>query len=489
VSPYLLLAIVSTVCTTSYFSSLNLALVQASRAGLEEEFESKGMLPRGRWLLDRLLEASHAVALFRTLGRVATFSLVLVAFEGFGESARITITGLVGTSLVSIALIWLFTSVLSSAIARHATYAVIASSLSFIRVTLIVVGPLLAAVGFIDEVVRRLTGANLREDETEEELLHSIEDHKREGEIDPVAATLLQRAVVFGQTAVASVMTPRTDIEAIELTDDFTAIRERIAEIAHSRIPVYEESLDSIVGILYVRDLVGYFGTSVDGFSLRAILREPLRVPETKPIGELLRDFQVSEVHMAVVVDEYGGTSGLCTIEDVIEEIVGEIHDEHEPHDELPPVMLEIEDGRFAADGRLTIAEVNERLGLSLPEDAEFDTVAGLLLDRFGRVPTAGERDETPEAIFEVAEATPTRIDKVLIALRGNLAREDSSADTERSDAEDSAAERSAATPSRAASSVERAAAEGSTDGTAVAPDETDGRRIPNAAPRPDGRY
>ena len=238
-----------------------------------------------------------------------------------------------------------------------------------------------------------------------------------------------------------------------------------------------------------MRDLVGYFGTSVDGFSLRAILREPLRVPETKPIGELLRDFQVSEVHMAVVVDEYGGTSGLCTIEDVIEEIVGEIHDEHEPHDELPPVMLEIEDGRFAADGRLTIAEVNERLGLSLPEDAEFDTVAGLLLDRLGRVPTAGERDETPEAIFEVAEATPTRIDKVLIALRGNLAREDSSADTERSDAEDSAAERSAATPSRAASSVERAAAEGSTDGTAVAPDETDGRRIPNAAPRPDGRY
>jgi len=435
VSPYLLLAILATVGATSYFSSLNLALVQASRAGLEEEFEARGILDRGRWLLDRLMEASHAVALFRTVGRVVTFSLVLVAFEGFGDSARITVTGLVGTSLVSVALVWLFTSVLSSAIARHATYPVIASSLSFIRVTLIVVGPLLAAVAFIDEVVRRLTGANLREDETEEELLHSIEDHKREGEIDPVAATLLQRAVVFGQTTVASVMTPRTDVEAIDLSEGFPAIRERIAAISHSRIPVYEDSLDTIVGILYVRDLIPYFGREAEGFSLRAILREPLRVPETKPIGELLRDFQVSEVHMAVVVDEYGGTSGLCTIEDVIEEIVGEIHDEHEPHDEVPPVMLRVETNRFAADGRVTIAEVNERLGLSLPEDADYDTVAGFLLDRFGRVPEVGERDETPEASFEIVEAGPTRIARVLIELRGAPSVEESPA-FERSDAE-----------------------------------------------------
>ncbi|MFN9126523.1 MAG: hemolysin family protein [bacterium] len=421
-NPYLVLAIIATVGATSYFSSLNLALVQASRAGLEEEFESRGVLSRGRWLLDRMLEASHAVSLFRTFGRVVTFSLVLVLFEGFGEAARITVTGLVGTSLVSVALIWLFTSVLSSAIARHATYSVIASSLPFIEITMVVVGPLLAAVGFVDEVVRRLSGANLREDETEEELLHSIEDHKREGEIDPVAATLLQRAVVFGQTTVASVMTPRTDIEAIEITDSLASIREKIAAIGHSRIPVYAESLDTIVGILYVRDLVRYFGQSTDGISLRSILREPLRVPETKQIGELLRDFQVSEVHMAVVVDEYGGTSGLCTIEDVLEEIVGEIHDEHEPHDEAPPVMLRLDGNRFVADGRVPIAEVNERLGLSLPEDADYDTVAGFLLDRFGRVPETGERDEIPEAIFEILEAGPTRIDRVAIELRGEAA-------------------------------------------------------------------
>ncbi len=481
-NPYLVLAIIATVGATSYFSSLNLALVQASRAGLEEEFESRGILGRGRWLLDRMMESSHAVALFRTVGRVVTFSLVLVLFEGFGESARITVPGLVGTSLVSVALIWLFTSVLSSAIARHATYAVIASSLPLIHLTVVVVGPLLAAVGFIDEVVRRLSGANLREDETEEELLHSIEDHKREGEIDPVAATLLQRAVVFGQTTVASVMTPRTDIEAIEVTDGLAAIREKIAAIGHSRIPVYAESLDTIVGILYVRDLVRYFGESADGISLRSILREPLRVPETKPIGELLRDFQVSEVHMAVVVDEYGGTSGLCTIEDVLEEIVGEIHDEHEPHDEVPPIMLRVDSSRYTADGRVAIAEVNERLGLSLPEDADYDTVAGFLLDRFGRVPEAGERDETPEAVFEVLEASPTRIDRVAIELRGAAEQ----ADRRREESDDADARADASDPdgvdggAEQPESTDRASDHGRS--------ESERRRFPNEPSRSDGR-
>ena len=421
-TPYLILAISLTVAATSYFSALNLAIIQASRSGLENELEARGLLGAGRWLLDRLSEASHAVAFFRTVGRVTLFALVLVGVEGFGDSARITFPGLAATVAISVALVWLFTSVLSSAIARHATYGIIASSLAFIRVTLVVVGPLLAAVGVIDEVVRRLTGANLREDETEEQLIHSIEDHKREGDIDPVAATLIQRAVVFGQTTVASVMTPRTDLEAIELSDDLDAIRGLITANSHSRIPVYEDSVDQIVGILYVRDLVRHFGATAPGFSLRSILREPLRVPETKPIGELLRDFQRAEVHMAVVVDEYGGTAGICTIEDVLEEIVGEIHDEHEAQDELPPEMRRLGPARFEADGRVPIAEINGRLGLSLPEDGDFDTIAGFLLDRFGRVPLKGEKDETPEATFEILAASPTKIDRIGIALREPVA-------------------------------------------------------------------
>ena len=225
-----------------------------------------------------------------------------------------------------------------------------------------------------------------------------------------------------------------------------------------------------------------YFGESADGISLRSILREPLRVPETKPIGELLRDFQVSEVHMAVVVDEYGGTSGLCTIEDVLEEIVGEIHDEHEPHDEVPPIMLRVDSSRYTADGRVAIAEVNERLGLSLPEDADYDTVAGFLLDRFGRVPEAGERDETPEAVFEVLEASPTRIDRVAIELRGAAEQ----ADRRREESDDADARADASDPdgvdggAEQPESPDRASDHGRS--------ESERRRFPNEPSRSDGR-
>ena len=420
-NPLLLLSIAGAAGATCLLSALNLALVGASRSGLETELETRGRLSDGRWILDRMEVASHAVALFRTVGRVAIVVLVLIAFEGFGESSRVTLPGILGAAAVSIALVWFFSSVVASAIARHAAYGLIAGSLPFVRLALVVVGPLLASVGFVDEVVRRLTGANLREDEREEELLHSIEDHRREGELDPVAATLLQRAVVFGQTTVASVMTPRTDVEAMELLDDLAAIRSAIAEIRHSRIPVYEESLDQIVGILYVRDLVRWFGEAPVDFRLRPLLRDPLRVPETKLVGELLRDFQTNEVHFAIVVDEYGGTSGICTIEDVLEEIVGEIHDEHEPQDELPPELVPAGEGRYEADGRVSIATLNEATGLSLPEDGDFDTVAGFLLDRFGRVPSVGERDETPEATFEILAATPVKIDRIGIVLRERI--------------------------------------------------------------------
>jgi CBS domain containing-hemolysin-like protein len=157
----------------------------------------------------------------------------------------------------------------------------------------------------------------------------------------------------------------------------------------------------------------------------------PWFIPESTILFDQLQTFRARHEHFAIVVDEYGGTSGICTIEDVIEEIVGEIHDEHEPQDELPPEMVKVDGSRFEADGRMNIAEINERLGISLPEGGDFDTIAGFLLDRFGRVPVKGERDEIPEAMFEILAASPTKIDRVAIVLReeisGGAAPEDAS--------------------------------------------------------------
>ena len=190
---------------------------------------------------------------------------------------------------------------------------------------------------------------------------------------------MIENIVEFRSTDVGEVMTPRTDIEGIELTDDLEAIREFIVRVGHSRIPIYAENLDHIRGVLYVKDLIPFLGRDCDGFHLEPLLRQPLRVPETKPLRDLLSEFKRSEVHMAIVIDEYGGTAGLVTIEDVLEEIVGEIHDEHEPDDVDEPTLDVVDDTHAEVDGRFHIDDLNERLGLTLPENEDYDTIAGFL--------------------------------------------------------------------------------------------------------------
>ena len=174
--PWILLAILLvTVCTT-YFSALNLALTRASRSGLEREFAERGRSVPGSWLLRRTIEGAHAASLLRTIGRVTISGLLLVAFTGVGEGAHLAVDTLLYTALCAISIIWVITSVLAASIARHAAYPLITGSLGFIRFCVLLFSPFLAAVSVLDEAVHRLTGANLRDDESDEELLDSIQD-------------------------------------------------------------------------------------------------------------------------------------------------------------------------------------------------------------------------------------------------------------------------------------------------------------------------
>ena len=166
-----------------------------------------------------------------------------------------------------------------------------------------------------------------------------------------------------------------------------------------------------------MKDLIPYLGEDAANFALRPLLREPIRVPQTKPVRELLADFQQSEVHLALIIDEYGGTVGLVTIEDVLEELVGEIHDEHEPDGEEMPTITLIDETRAEVDGRYHIDDLNEKLGLELPEDDDFDTVGGFVLARLGRVPAAGDSFDAHDARFTALIATPTHVRKVAVEL------------------------------------------------------------------------
>jgi putative hemolysin len=405
------LALVVATFVTTWLAALAIALNEASESALEERFGSR--IAARRWMFGRLGELSQLVGFLRTMGRVAIVLLFVVEWCGFGEDARLEIWALLAAAASSIAVLWLFTSLLASSLARHAAEGLVAKAAPILRIIDAGGWPLRRTYRLVDEAVRRLTGANLRGAEAEEDLLRSIEDTQRQGGLDESAAEILENVIAFSETEVASVMTPRTDIEGIERTDDLSAIRDFIAAAGHSRIPVYEGSLDTILGILYVKDLVPYLGADGAQFRLRPLLREPIRVPETKPVRDLLRDFQHSEVHLAIVIDEYGGTSGLVTIEDLLEEIVGEIHDEHEPESETLPEIEARDGGGFMVDGRFPIEDLADRIGIEVPEDRDYDTVAGFLLAHFGRVPAPGERCEFAGWHFEVESAAPTHIQRV----------------------------------------------------------------------------
>ena len=413
----------------TWIAALKLALLRPSRVMVAHRLETAGHENAARWLVRNFDAAIFALSLLRTFARLAVFVFVLAETVELRTEAPLTWPDLAISGLISVMLLWVFTSVLAAALARHVGAGLVSTGLPVIRFVTRSCWPLTKAVSFIDEAVRRLSGANLSDDdELEAELLRSIDHTQREGGLDEAAADMLENVVEFTNTDVAQIMTPRTDIDGIELTDDLAEIRAFIAEVGHSRIPVYRDNLDTILGILYVRDLVPLLGEDVDNFRLEPLLRQPNIVPGVKPVRDLLADFQRSEIHMAIVVDEYGGTEGLVTIEDVLEEIVGEIRDEHEPNGDEEPVLVTINETRAEADGRFHIDDLNERLGLQLPEDDDFDTIGGFVLAQLGHVPTVGEMFESHEARFTALATAPTHVQRVGIELLTHTSSDDNGA-------------------------------------------------------------
>lgn len=253
-----------------------------------------------------------------------------------------------------------------------------------------------------------------------EELRVAIEDGATEGALKADEREMLKGILSFRDVEVHHILTPRTEMECLEVT---TPVREAVHivtnEFRHSRIPVYHETRDTVVGIIHVKDLMPLAGEGGDsGQTLRDVMREPYFVPETKGVSELLREFQRQHVQIAIAVDEYGGVTGLLTVEDIMEEIVGEIEDEYdqENHEDrirrLAPHSIDV-------DARLPIREVNELLDLDLPENEDFDTVGGLVMDRMARVPSAGEQLRLGPLVIKILQSDDRKVERVLLELTG----------------------------------------------------------------------
>ena len=247
---------------------------------------------------------------------------------------------------------------------------------------------------------------------TEDEIRHMVDVAEEEEEIEDEERELIHSIFEFGDTVVREVMVPRPDMVTIPSDSPLESALKTIVEAGYSRIPLYEGDNDNIVGLLYAKDLLKRIHENKRDAKVSTLMRKPTFVPEQKKVAELLREMQEQRVHMAIVVDEYGGTAGLVTIEDLIEEIVGEIVDEY---DNEEPLVEPIDDETIRVDAKMPIDEVNELLGTDLPHD-EWDTVGGLVFGLTGHVPNPGERVRFDSLEFTTERVSGRRIQKVVIA-------------------------------------------------------------------------
>jgi CBS domain containing-hemolysin-like protein len=246
---------------------------------------------------------------------------------------------------------------------------------------------------------------------TDEEIRHMSDGEEEEEEIEEEERELIHSIFEFGDTVVREVMVPRPDMVTLRVKSSRDEALERIVEAGYSRIPLFDGDTDNIVGVLYAKDLLKKMHESEAPVRLVSIARAPTFVPETKKVAELLREMQEQRVHMAIVVDEYGGTAGLVTIEDLLEEIVGEIVDEFDVEE---PLVEPIDDESIRVDAKMPIDEVNELLSVELPHE-EWDTVGGLVFGLTGRVPVAGESVRYDSVEFVTERVAGRRVQKVVI--------------------------------------------------------------------------
>jgi CBS domain containing-hemolysin-like protein len=273
------------------------------------------------------------------------------------------------------------------------------------------------------EIIRRLFFGKPRV-LTEKELQAIIEESEEEGIINEGEGEMLHSIFEFGETIVREVMVPRTDMVSCSTAASFDELLTAIITSGHSRMPIFEGTNDRIVGVVYAKDLLKFWGRGPGEVEIAKVMRDPYFVPETKNIEELLQEFRTKRVHMAIAIDEYGGTSGLITIEDLIEEIVGDIQDEYDLEEEW---LQEEADGALLVDGRLNIEELEEHFATTVPRD-RFDTVGGYLFNLFGHVPKEGEEVRDGDLVMTVVESDERKIRKARVRRAAGIRQQEGGA-------------------------------------------------------------
>lgn len=395
---------------SAFFSGSETALLSMDRLRVKYLVEKKR---RGAEKLDAILERPDrllgAILVGNNLVNIAASVFATTLFvEMYGERGEIL------TILILTPILLIFSEVCPK------TYAAQHPE----KISFTVLRPIQAVMWLLTPVVWLVSGAArllnrfMRAEEarpiiSEDEIRSIISVGEQTGVVPKEQRRMLHGVFELSQIRVRDVMIPRTEVIGIEVSSPFEAALALARESRHSRFPVYEGSLDSVVGIIHSKDILNYVGASAD-FDLRKIARPPYFVPESKRIATLLQSFRRKRVHLAVVVDEYGGVEGIVTLEDIFEEIVGEIEDEYDVVEEA--LFREIASGRFLVDGSASLRTINRRFGLQLSEE-HANTLAGFLLREMGTIPQEGDSCEANGTSFIVRKVVDRRIEEIEMVL------------------------------------------------------------------------
>lgn len=340
----------------------------------------------------QFLSLPITVSLATTLGHVFAFTIITILHIVFGELAPKTL-----------------------AIQRPvATTMAIALPLQFFYV---VFRPFIYVLNGFANIILKLLGVNTTNAHeaihSSEELQYLLDQGKESGALDKAEHELIKNVFDFNERVVKNIMVPRTKISAIELGSSQDELLDTIISEGYSRIPVYDETIDRIVGIVHAKDILSLI-VKHGKFNLQDILRKPLFVPESKKINDLMAELKLKRIQIAIVLDEFGGTAGMVTLEDIVEELVGDIQDEY---DEEKPLVDKVSDREFIVTASATVYDVNEFLPHDLPEDEDYDTVVGLLSEIFGKIPEVGETKEFNGYTFTILKKVDQNIESVKLEL------------------------------------------------------------------------
>ena len=418
-----ILVLIILIALNAFFAASEMAFISVNDAKIEKEAKSGNK--KAKQIHKMMQEPSKFLSTIQIGITLAGFLSSAFASESFADDLAPMLNNLIPLGLstwntISIVLITIilsyftlvFGELVPKRIAMKNSEKVAYGTIGIIKAIAIITAPFVKFLTFSTNFISKLFGVTAQDEEvvTEEEIRMMVDVGEEKGSIEEDEKELINNVFEFNDKVVSEVMLHRTEIFAVDIKSNVSDILSDVDDFKYSRIPVYDESIDDIKGILYTKDLIKFLKKQKDG-KIKNIMREAYFVSENKPINDLFKDLQKNKMQIAIVLDEYGGTSGIITMEDIIEELVGNIFDEY---DDVELDYEKIDDNTFIINGNVSIYDAKKILELEIPE-GDYDTLSGYLIENLGRIPEDSEKPviETEKVTYKIEEYEDKRIVKV----------------------------------------------------------------------------